>query len=108
LSPSLLQNDVIDLFSELAAICKRLDLNHPVMTVLSNPTHSTLDRVASLCPLIDAVGVNSYGGLKKWPQQLQASMLAYRNPDFTIGRDTKCYTPLRTPFFGFQALLRSI
>lgn len=64
--------------NELAAICKQLDPNHPVMTVLSNPSCATLDRVALLCPLIDVVGVNAYGGLKNWPRQLQASI--YKGP----------------------------
>lgn len=58
---------------ELAALCRRLDPGHPVMTVQAHPGTATLDRMVAHAPAIDIIGVNSYGGLTWWPALLQGS-----------------------------------
>lgn len=47
---------------EIAAMSKRVDPNHPTMTVLAEIGDNKLRSVHELCPSIDVVGINSYGG----------------------------------------------
>ena len=68
--------DTIDAWKfigELATLCKKLDPQRPVLTVLAHPSTKTLDNLATLAPAIDMVGVNSYGGLENWPKNLTTS-----------------------------------
>ena len=65
--------DAWKFIGELAALCKKLDPQRPVTTVLAHPGTRTLDNLATLAPAIDMVGVNSYGGLDNWPRNLSSS-----------------------------------
>ena len=47
----------------IARECKRIDPNHPTMTVIAELGESKLQNIQRLCPHIDIVGVNSYGGI---------------------------------------------
>jgi hypothetical protein len=46
----------------LAALIKRLDPNHPVMTVVANVNPAKLAAITAHAPAIDILGVNAYAG----------------------------------------------
>jgi len=53
----------------LAAMIKDLDPNHPTMTVTAEIGGSRVRAVHELCPDIDIMGINSYGGLPSVPER---------------------------------------
>ena len=53
----------------VAAMIKDLDPHHPVMTVTAEIGGSRVRAVHDLCPDIDIMGINSYGGLPSVPQR---------------------------------------
>jgi len=55
---------------QLAKAVKAADPNHPVITVLAGT--SRLAEVKRLCPSLDAIGINTYGGMLKLPEQIAA------------------------------------
>ncbi len=46
----------------IAAEVKRLDSNHPAMTVVAEIGGDRVKNIHRLCPSIDVVGINAYGG----------------------------------------------
>lgn len=54
----------------IAQTIKKIDINHPVITVLAG-TGRKLEDIKRMCPSLDAVGINSYGMMKKVPSDLQ-------------------------------------
>ncbi|WP_428386668.1 glycoside hydrolase family 2 TIM barrel-domain containing protein [Mucisphaera sp.] len=52
-----------------AALIHRLDGDHPVMTVFAEINEKKLSAVRRLCPSIDVIGVNSYGGAHSLPER---------------------------------------
>lgn len=58
---------------EIAADLKRLDPNHPTMTVIADIGEGgvKVKQIAALCPSIDVIGINSYGGLSSLPKRLK-------------------------------------
>lgn len=48
--------------NNVAAMVQSLDPHHPVMTVLAEVGGKRVANVHRLCPAVDVVGVNSYGG----------------------------------------------
>jgi hypothetical protein len=48
--------------NNLAAMAKKLDPNHPTMTVVAEIGGSKVKNINRLCPDIDVIGINSYGG----------------------------------------------
>lgn len=53
----------------LAAMIHELDPNHPTMTVTADIGGQRVPSVHELCPDIDIMGINSYGGLPSIPQR---------------------------------------
>ena len=53
----------------LAAMIKDLDPYHPTMTVTAEIGGQRIRAVHTLCPDIDIMGINSYGGLPTVPQR---------------------------------------
>lgn len=53
----------------LAQLIKHIDPHHPVITVIAG-AGSKLADIQRLCPSLDAVGINSYGGLGAVPAEL--------------------------------------
>jgi len=49
---------------QIAALAKKLDPNHPTMTVVAEVGGTRVKAIHALCPDIDIVGINSYGGVK--------------------------------------------
>lgn len=47
----------------VAAHIKKVDPNHPVMTVLAHVSASDVEAIKEYCPSIDLLGFNSYGGI---------------------------------------------
>jgi hypothetical protein len=60
---------------DIAKMIKRLDPNHPTMTVVAELGRDAINpkQIAALCPDIDILGVNSYGGLSSMPERLKAA-----------------------------------
>ena len=48
--------------NNLAVMAKKLDPNHPTMTVVAEIGGQRVQNIHRLCPDIDVVGINSYGG----------------------------------------------
>ena len=48
--------------NNIAAMAKKLDPNHPTMTVIAEIGGDKIKSINRLCPDIDVVGINSYGG----------------------------------------------
>ena len=46
----------------LAAMVKKIDPNHPTMTVIAEMGGDKIKNIHRLCPHIDIVGINTYGG----------------------------------------------
>ncbi len=59
--------------NDLARMIKTLDPNHPVITVIAEIPQEKIDGLKQFCPDIDALGVNSYGGLGSLATRLKAA-----------------------------------
>jgi len=53
--------------NNIASMAKSLDPNHPTMTVVAEIGGDRVKNIHRLCPDIDIVGINSYGGLSSLP-----------------------------------------
>jgi hypothetical protein len=49
---------------QIAREIKRIDPDHPTMTVIAELGENKIQNIERFCPNIDIVGVNSYGGIK--------------------------------------------
>jgi Glycosyl hydrolases family 2, TIM barrel domain len=56
----------------VAAEVKRLDPNHPTMTVVAEIGGDRVKNLHRLCPSIDVIGINSYGGAASIPKRYKA------------------------------------
>lgn len=56
--------------NEAAKLVKRLDPNHPTMTVVAEIGDGKAELFMKHCPDIDIFGINSYGGLASLPDRL--------------------------------------
>ncbi|MEM9020356.1 MAG: hypothetical protein AAGC44_07310 [Planctomycetota bacterium] len=56
-----------------AALVKRLDPNHPTMTVIAEVGGRKVESIHVLCPSIDIVGINSYAGGASIPKRYVAA-----------------------------------
>lgn len=56
---------------DLAKLCKQLDPNHPVMTVVADVNKQKIDNIKKWAPSIDILGINSYGGMPTLPKRLK-------------------------------------
>lgn len=55
--------------NSLAGLAKQLDPNHPTMTVIAEIGGDRVKNIHRLCPNIDIVGINSYGGVATLPKR---------------------------------------
>ncbi|MEZ6243316.1 MAG: glycoside hydrolase family 2 TIM barrel-domain containing protein [Phycisphaerales bacterium] len=55
---------------DAAALIKSLDPNHPTMAVIAEIGDGKAKRVRELCPSIDLLGINAYGGGASIPERL--------------------------------------
>lgn len=53
----------------LATMVRRLDPNHPTMTVIAEIGGRKVEAIHKLCPSLDLVGINSYGGVRSIPER---------------------------------------
>ncbi|MGA2255216.1 MAG: glycoside hydrolase family 2 TIM barrel-domain containing protein [Thermoguttaceae bacterium] len=58
-------------FNELAEMIKQIDPKHPVITVLAGLGRTKLSELNEHCPALDAVGLNSYGGMMSLPEEVK-------------------------------------
>ena len=56
--------------NEIARVAKSEDPDHPTMTVIAEAGGRKISQFMSLCPDIDVLGINSYGGLPTLPKRL--------------------------------------
>jgi len=56
--------------NDAAKMVKQIDPNHPTMTILAEIGDPKLENFKKLCPDIDVLGVNSYGGLMTLGERL--------------------------------------
>src|SRR5271166_46890 len=56
--------------NEIARVAKSEDPNHPTMTVIAEAGGRKIPQFSSLCPDVDVLGINSYGGLPTLPKRL--------------------------------------
>ncbi len=55
--------------NNLAVMAKKVDPNHPTMTVVAEIGGDRVKNIHRLCPDIDLVGINSYGGAATLPKR---------------------------------------
>jgi hypothetical protein len=55
--------------NNIASMAKQLDPNHPTMTVVAEIGGDRVKNIHRLCPDIDVVGINCYGGLPSLPER---------------------------------------
>ena len=55
--------------NNLAVMAKQIDPNHPTMTVVAEIGGDRVKNIHRLCPDIDIVGINSYGGVTSIPKR---------------------------------------
>jgi hypothetical protein len=55
--------------NNIAALVKKLDPNHPVMTIIAEIGGDRVKNINRLCPDIDVIGINSYAGVTSIPQR---------------------------------------
>ncbi len=53
----------------IAAYAKKVDPNHPTMTVVAEIGGAKVANINKYCPDIDVIGINSYGGAPSLPQR---------------------------------------
>ena len=58
---------------DLASRIKAVDPNHPIMTVIAEIGGRKLEAIEELCPSVDLIGINSYGGGPSLPQRYRES-----------------------------------
>ena len=56
--------------NEIARVAKSEDPDHPTMTVIAEAGGRKISQFISLCPDVDVLGINSYGGLATLPKRL--------------------------------------
>lgn len=54
---------------DIAAMSKRLDPNHPTMTVIADISPEKVKNIHAICKSIDIIGINSYGGAPSLAQR---------------------------------------
>ena len=59
--------------NNIATMAKRLDPNHPTMTVVAEIGGDRVKNIHRLCPDIDVVGINAYGGGPSIPARYKAA-----------------------------------
>ena len=59
--------------NEIARVAKAEDPDHPTMTVIAEAGGRKIPQFKSLCPDVDVLGINSYGGLQTLPKRLAAA-----------------------------------
>jgi hypothetical protein len=55
----------------IARECRRIDPNHPTMTVIAELGEHKIQSIEKFCPHIDIIGVNSYGGISTVARRYQ-------------------------------------
>lgn len=57
----------------IARECKRIDPNHPTMTVIAELGKNKVQAIERFCPNVDIIGVNSYGGMTTLAERYRAA-----------------------------------
>lgn len=60
----------LEAVEEVAAAIKRIDPNHPTIAIIAGLGADKSSKVRELCPSIDILGVNKYGGAENTPAVL--------------------------------------
>ena len=57
--------------NDLAAMVHKVDPNHPTMTVVAEIGGNKVSHLHTLCPEIDIIGINCYGGIASLPKRYE-------------------------------------
>lgn len=57
----------------IARECKRIDPDHPTITVIAEPIDGKVRSIERFCPNIDIIGVNSYGSIDTLAERYRAA-----------------------------------
>ncbi len=57
----------------IAKECRRIDPNHPTMTVISEPLDEKVLQIERYCPSIQVIGLNSYGSVSSLTERFRKS-----------------------------------
>ena len=60
-----------DAINDAAKAIKRIDPNHPVMTVIGTSSMEKVDEIVKQCPDLDLLGINTYGDIYTLPETLK-------------------------------------
>lgn len=72
--PDLLAKNTVPLWKEVNRIARMIreeDPHHPIITVVAGFDETKIRQLVEFCPDLDALGVNWYGPVRDWPQNLQ-------------------------------------
>ncbi len=61
--------------NDIAQMVKKIDPNHPTMTVIAGTGPNKIEQLNKYCPSIDVVGINAYGDLARIPPALEKQKL---------------------------------
>jgi glycosyl hydrolase family 2 len=56
---------------DIVRAIKKLDPNHPVITVIAEFDNAKVSAIKKYCPSLDALGINSYGRMPTLPERLK-------------------------------------
>jgi hypothetical protein len=87
----------------LARRIKDADLDHPVVAVVGEVTERKVRLLQEHCPSLDALGVNSYGGLASLPERL--TKLGWRKPYLVTEFGASGYELWDSPETAWGALI---
>ena len=59
--------------NHIARECKRIDPDHPTMTIIAELGESKVESIERFCPDIDIVGINAYGGISTLAERYRAT-----------------------------------
>lgn len=59
--------------NDLAKMCKEVDPNHPVMTVIAELGEPKVANFNTYCPDVDVLGINTYGGVQSIGKRYRAA-----------------------------------
>lgn len=72
--PELLAKNTVPLWKEVNRIARMIreeDPRHPIITVVAGFDQTKIGQLVEHCPDLDALGVNSYGPVRDWPENLR-------------------------------------
>lgn len=90
--------------NDIAGMVKRLDPNHPTMTTVAEIGGERVKCLHEFCPVVDVVGINSYGGIATVPERYRKAggtkpyvICEFGPPGWWEGKKTAWGAPIEPP-----------